>query len=286
MRDLGYTPISTSKKHKSFLELEPEFGEYKSSKFVIVPCPHEVSTSYGKGTKNGPQAILDASYYVENFDEEIKAETYKTGIHTLDPVALPKLRATTAQIIKDKKIPIILGGEHSLSIEGVKGALDNNPRVSVLQFDAHADLRDTYEGSENSHACAMKRILEVCPAVQVGIRNISLEEYKFAEDTGQINKIHFASNIPPSEQIIAGLSEYVYITFDVDAFDAAIMPSTGTPEPGGMSWYEVLEILREVCCQKKIIAADFVELSPIEGLTAPNFTVAKLIYKLMGYLTL
>jgi len=268
-----------------FLELEPEYAQYKTAQFVVIPCPHEVSVSYGGGTKYGPQAILDASFYVENFDEELKQETYrKTGIHTIKPTKLTKLSSTVNKILNDKKVPITLGGEHSLSIETVKAALAHYPRLSVLQFDAHADLRDEYHGSKKSHACALRRILEMCPAVQVGIRNLSEEEYRFAKETKQIDRIHFAEHLDVAEKVVSQLHEYVYITFDVDAFDSSIMPSTGTPEPGGFFWYEVLDILREVCRLKKVVAADFVELSPIKGFHAPNFTIAKLIYRLMGYI--
>jgi agmatinase len=270
----------------TFLELEPEYGQYKTSKFIVIPCPHEVSVSYGAGTKKGPQAILDASFFVENFDEELKQETYrKVGIHTLKPTKLSKLPLTITKALKEKKIPIILGGEHSLSIEAVKAARLHFPRLSVLQFDAHADLRDEYHGDKKSHACAMRRILEICPVVQVGIRNLSEEEYRFAQKTGQIEKLHFAEHLDVAEKVVSQLHEHVYITFDVDAFDSSVMPSTGTPEPGGFFWYEVLDILREVCRLKKVVAADFVELSPIKGFPAPDFTVAKLIYRLMGYLS-
>jgi len=273
------------KHSKTFLELEPEYAQYKTSKFVVIPCPHETTTSYGKGTKRGPQAILDASFFVENFDEELKKETYRiAGIHTLKSCAVSSLPLTVKKIIKDKKIPIILGGEHSITPEAVKAAFNNFPKLSVLQFDAHADLRDEYHGSKKSHACAMRRTLEICPAVQVGIRNISPEEYDFANKTEQIRKIHFAEHLDIVERVAAQLSEYVYLTFDVDAFDSSVMPSTGTPEPGGFFWYEALEILREVCRFKKVVAADFVELSPIKGFFAPDFTVAKLIYRVMGYL--
>jgi len=274
------------KPSRTFLELEPEYARYNTSKFVVVPCPHEVSVSYGGGTKRGPQAILDASFYVENFDEELKQETYrKTGIHTLKPVKISRLPAAIHKILKDKKIPITLGGEHSLSVETVKATLAHYPRLSVLQFDAHADLRDEYHGSKKSHACALRRILEMCPAVQVGIRNLSEEEYRFARETKQIDRIHFAEHLDVAEKVVTQLHEHVYITFDVDAFDSSVMPSTGTPEPGGFFWYEVLDILREVCRLKKVVAADFVELSPIKGLHAPDFTVAKLIYRLMGYIS-
>ena len=268
------------------MELEPEYAAYNNSKFVVVPCPHEVSVSYGGGTKKGPQAILDASFYVENFDEELLQETYRiSGIHTLKPIKLAKLPSTIDKIIKDKKIPITLGGEHSISIEAAKAVVKRYPKLSVLQFDAHSDLRDEYHGNKRSHACALRRILEMCPVVQVGIRNISPEEYQFAKESGQLKKIHFAEHLDVAEKVVTQLSEQVYITFDVDAFDPSVMPSTGTPEPGGFFWYEVLDILREVCRLKKVVAADFVELSPIKELRAPDFTVAKLIYRLMGYLS-
>ena len=271
---------------KTFLELESEYAQYKTSKFVVVPCPHEKSVSYGKGTKHGPQAILDASFNVENFDEELKFETYrKSGIHTLKPCSVNRLPLAVKNIIKDKKIPIILGGEHSLTPEAVRVVAEHYPKLSVLQFDAHADLRDAYHGSKKSHACAMRRVLEFCPVVQVGIRNISADEYEFANRSGQIRKIHFAEHLDLVEKVISQLGEYVYITFDVDAFDPSVMPSTGTPEPGGFFWYEVLDIMREVCKFKKVLAADFVELAPIKGFSAPDFTVAKLIYRLMGYLS-
>lgn len=270
----------------TFLELEPEYARYQTSKFMVIPCPHEATVSYGAGTKGGPQAILNASFFVENFDEELKQETYrKTGIHTLKPVNLKNLPTAIEKALKDKKVPITLGGEHSLSIEAVKAARLHYPRLSVLQFDAHADLRDEYHGNKKSHACAMRRVLEICPVVQVGIRNLSEEEYLFAQKTGQLEKIHFAEHLDVAEKVVSQLHEHVYVTFDVDAFDSSVMPSTGTPEPGGFFWYEALDILREVCRLKKVVAADFVELSPIKGFSAPDFTVAKLIYRLMGYLS-
>lgn len=269
-----------------FLEIEHEFSEYGPSRFIVIPCPHEETVSYGGGTKKGPKAIIDASFYVENFDEELRRETYREcGIHTLKPIKLTELEKTVAKILKDKKIPIVLGGEHSISPYAVKAVAKKYPKLSVLQFDAHADLREDYHGNKLSHACAARRILEICPTVQVGIRNISPEEYEFAESSGQLKFMHFADKPVELESLLSQLSEQVYITFDVDAFDPSILPSTGTPEPGGMLWYEVLDIMREVAGRKKVVGADFVELSPIKILKAPDFMVAKLIYRLMGYLS-
>lgn len=271
-------------RNKSFLESEAKFTKYETSKFVVIPCPHEKTTSYGKGAKNGPQAILAASQIVENFDEELHIETYKAGIHTLPTTQISKLGSTCKNVLKDKKIPIILGGEHSLSLIPVKSAKEAYPDLSVLQFDAHADLRDKYQGTKQSHACAARRILEICPIVQVGIRNISKEEWDFVNSKGQLNNIHFMQKTIDIKKILSQLSEHVYITFDVDVFDPSIMPSTGTPEPGGMLWDDVLNIFREVYREKTIVGADFVELMPIRGLVAPDYTVAKLIYRTMGFI--
>ncbi len=280
-----------SKRGSSFLESEIEYTGYKNSMFAVIPCPHEKTTSYGKGTKLGPKAILNASYIVENFDEELKCETYKKGIHTLPPTEAKDLYKTCKKVFFDKKIPFILGGEHSLSPYPVKAAKEFFKDLSVLQFDAHADLRETYEGKKESHACAVKRILEICPAVQVGIRNLSQEEWEFARESGQKKNIFFAEKLlsgknimAEAEKIISKLSKNVYITFDVDALDPSIMPSTGTPEPGGLFYYDALSIIREVCRKKNVVGADFVELMPIKGLHHPDFTVAKMIYKTMGYI--
>ncbi|MBU0573498.1 MAG: agmatinase [Candidatus Margulisbacteria bacterium] len=260
-------------------------SKYSNSRFVVIPCPHEATTSYGKGTKNGPAAILKAWQYLESFDEELKMETdKKAGICMEKPVTKKALCAKTLKVIKDKKTPVILGGEHSLSVEAVKAARARNPRLSVLQLDAHADLRDSYKGNKDFHGSVMRRILEVCPAVQAGLRSLSQEEYDFARKSGQLEKMHFADHVDVVEKIVSQLSDQVYITIDVDVFDPAVMLSTGTPEPGGLFWYEVLDILREVCKLKTVVGVDLVELCPIKGLTAPDFTIAKLAYRVMGYL--
>jgi len=261
-------------------------SRYDEAKFVVVPVPYEATTSYGKGTKNGPAAILAASQQVEEFDEELGYETYtKAPIHTLKPVSLSSLTAQTSSLIADKKIPIILGGEHSITPHAVKAAAKHYKKLSVLQLDAHADLRDKYQGKKNSHACVMRRVLEICPAVQVGIRNISQEGWAFAKRARQRDKIHWAQKIELVEKIENQLSQNVYITIDVDVFDPSIVPAVGTPEPGGMFWYEVLDILSLICQDKNIVGFDVMELSPRKGDLASDFTVAKLVYKVMGYLS-
>jgi agmatinase len=268
-----------------FLNSENQYTQYDTSKFVILPVPFEKTVSYGGGTAKGPEAILKASRYLEDYDIELDMEPFRAGINVKRPVkALKGIKGEIAKILKDNKVPVMLGGEHSITHFAVEAAGEIYKDLSVLQFDAHADLRDHYHGSKFSHACAARRILEICPAVQVGIRSMSKEEMDFAKSTGQISKIHFADKVEISEIVASQLSKNVYITIDVDAFDPSEIPSTGTPEPGGLDYYQVLDILRTVCSQKNIVGFDVVELAPIKGLNYPDYTTAKLIYKLMGYI--
>ena len=201
------------------------------------------------------------------------------------PVPVTKLEPRVAEILNGNKIPVILGGEHSLTPVAVKAVAKKYKRLSVLQLDAHADLRDSYQGSKHSHACALRRVLEICPAVQVGIRSLSVEEWEWAKKTGQSEKIHFAQKLELVDKIEKQLHKDVYITIDVDVFDPSVIPATGTPEPGGLFWYEVLDILKSVCAAKNVVGFDVVELSPRKGDIASDFTIAKLIYKLMGFLS-
>lgn len=270
--------------HK-FLNSEKQYTQYDTSKFVILPVPFEKTVSYGGGTSRGPDSILKASQYLEDYDIELDMETYRTGIHVKRPIrALKAIKGEIAKILKDNKVPVMLGGEHSITHFAVEAAAEKYKDLSVLQFDAHADLRDSYHGSKFSHACAARRILDICPAVQVGIRSMSKDEMDYAKNSGQISKIHFADKIEIAEVVASQLSKNVYITIDVDVFDPSIIPSTGTPEPGGLDYYQVLDILRTVVSQKNIVGFDVVELAPIKGLNHPDYTTAKLIYKLMGYI--
>jgi len=270
---------------KSFLNIEPPHTDHKTAKFVVVPVPYEETVSYGKGTSKGPDAILKASMYIEDYDIELDSEPYRVGIHVAKPVkAVKEIRSQIKKIIDDKKIPVMLGGEHSITPPAVAACREKYKDLSVLQFDAHADLKNLYQGSKNSHACVMRRVLEICPAVQVGIRSMDINEAKFAKESGQISRIHLAEKLELAEIVTSQLSKNVYITFDVDVLDPSIMPSTGTPEPGGLDYYSVLDIFKEVAREKNIVGFDFVELAPIKGLNHPDFTTAKLIYKLMGYI--
>lgn len=286
---------------KNFLNIEPQYSELNKSKAVIVPFGYEASTTYKKGTKKGPKAIILASSQVELFDEELEKEVYKeTGICTIPELKfktgrdfyLP-LANKTAEMLALKKFPVILGGEHTITFGGIMGAKEKYKNFSVLHFDAHADLRDTYEDNKFSHACVLRRVQElkeVKSLVQIGIRNISNEKKEGAEfdfykkNQGRI-KIFWARDKEKwqIEDILQNLEKDVYLTFDVDVFDPSIMPSTGTPEPGGLYWNEVLKIFKQVFLKKNVIASDVVELCPIKDFPSPDFMVAKLIHKIIGY---
>ena len=276
---------------RNFLGIKPPYSEYGTSRFVVIPVPYEATTTYGKGTRNGPPAVIKASAHVEMYDHELDNEPYKAGIHTHQPLRVnfknchDRISSAVKKVLHDGKIPVVLGGEHSVTVPAVSACKKKHKNVSVLSFDAHSDLRDEYYGSKFNHACVMRRVLDICPAVQVGVRAMSAEERDFAKKTGQWNKIHFSEKLELVENIVAQLSEDVYITFDVDALDPSIMPSTGTPEPGGLDYYEVLDIVKGLAQKKNIVGFDVTELSPIKGLVFPDFVAAKLIYKFIGYIS-
>ena len=265
--------------------------------FVVVPVPYDLTSTYQSGSRRGPGAILDASANMELYDEELRQETYLlAGIHTLSPLAadargpaemVASARERIGHVLGQGKIPVMLGGEHSISLGAVQAMKQRYPGLSVLQFDAHADLRDSYQGSPYSHAAVARRIAEICPLTQVGIRSMSAEEADFMAagtvQTLSIDLIHAEQGW--QEKALEYLSGDVYVTIDLDVFDPAIMPSTGTPEPDGLAWRDVLGLLRELSRRRRIRGFDVVELAPIPGLVAPDFLAAKLIYRLMGYLT-
>ena len=246
------------------------------------------------GTRNGPHEILVASSHMELWDEETQTDVHGIGIYTLAEMEFPfasmedvvrEIRRVTAALLSHGKFPIILGGEHSITPAVVGAVAEKYPGVSVLQIDAHADLRDSFMGTPHSHACAMRRTLEFARATQVGIRSLSTEEAAVAPTlpTEIFYDFNMRNNADWIDRVIDTLSEQVYITIDVDGFDPAIMPATGTPEPGGLSWYEALTLLRRVIERRTVVACDIVELSPIPGNVAPNFLCAKLVYKILTY---
>jgi agmatinase len=285
-------------KKENFLGIESQLSRYDSSKIIVLPVPYEHTVSYGAGTGRGPQAILDASRYVEFYDEELGTELCKSvGIATLPPVslgkstdgkAMTKIYRAVKGLLDDGKFVAVLGGEHTISQAPIRAQLEKYPDLSVLHFDAHADLRDTYEGSKFSHASVMARVCEFLNPthlVQVGIRALSPEEAEFIRRNGvatlYAHQIRGMGDWVPS--VLPLLSPHVYISFDVDAFDPPIMPSTGTPEPNGLFWPETLKLLRMVGEQKTIVGFDVVEFAPNRGVRHPDYTTAKLTYKLMNY---
>lgn len=288
----------------NYLAIGKDFSSFDSSRVVILPAPYEKTVSYGGGTRNGPKAILKASHYVEFYDEETRREIYKEcGIATLSPLnfrekkddqALSIIKKTIADLIAQDKFVVTLGGEHTISSAPVAAYLEKHPDLSVLQFDAHSDLRNEYQGNKYSHACVMMRICEMMKPsriTQVGIRAQCIEEAEFIR-TANVNTF-YAHDIRDGkytrflsmwdDAVVNSLSDHVYITFDVDAFDPSIMPATGTPEPNGLYWNEVLQCLRKVSKKKKIVGCDIVELAPMKGLSYPDLMVAKLISKILNY---
>lgn len=281
-----------------FLGLDEEASAFETAGSVILPVPYQSTTSWGGGTRAGPGAILEASRYIELYDQELDSLPYRTGIHTLPALELtregagPAMKelglayARVAAAVEDRFL-LMLGGEHSISAPAIRAqAARHQERISVLQLDAHADLRMEFEGTQSSHASAMARVIDVADVVGVGIRGISQEELEVARGASGVTHV-YADEMWEGDgwmdRALSALGDTVYITFDVDYFDPSIMPSTGTPEPGGGEWYPTLRFLRRVFRERRVIACDVVELAPTPGLPAPDFTVAKLVYKLIGY---
>ena len=272
----------------------PDPKSFDDSKVVILPVPVDRTTSYVPGTRNGPREILEASSHMELWDEEVGADVSGVGIFTLPQMELPfgelqplmdEIERVASEILARDKFLVSLGGEHSITPPLVAAAAKKYPGMHVLQVDAHADLRDCYMGTINNHACAMRRSLEHAPVTQVGIRSMSTEEAHAVKDLETRIFYDVSMRDDPNwiDAVVGSLGDPVYITIDVDAFDPAIMPATGTPEPGGLSWYEMLGLLRATFRKRRVVACDVVELSPLPGLRAPNFLCAKLVYKLLAY---
>lgn len=267
------------------------YADLKGAKIVVMPVPYDGTSTWIKGADKGPAAILEASANMELYDIETDSEVYKKGIHTSKPVtekSSPEkmTRAVYENALKyvsDKKFLVTLGGEHSVSVGAIQAYAETYEKLTVLQFDAHSDMRPEYEGSRFNHACAMSRAVEFCPIVQVGIRSMDVEEKKYIKT----NRVFFAEDRLKKpgwkEKAVSLLSENVYITIDLDVFDPSIMPSTGTPEPGGLFWYEVLEMISIVNKKYNIVGFDIVELCPNKIDKAPDFLASKLIYKILSY---
>jgi N1-aminopropylagmatine ureohydrolase len=297
--------LSVIDKKSNFLGIEEEeYYSYERSKIVILPAPYERTVSYGHGTAKGPEAILEASKYVEFYDEETKREVYKElGIATIkalkfgkssDEKALGLIYEAVARLLQDKKFVITLGGEHTISQATIASYAEKYRDLSVLHIDAHSDLRQEYQGSKFSHASVMARVAEFLDPrriVQVGIRAQCAEESEFITKKGittlyahEIKSGKYTKLLKYWEDYpIDKLTEHVYVTFDVDGLDPSVMPSTGTPEPNGLLWNETLVLLRKLGKRKKVVGCDVVEFAPIPGLIYPDLTAAKLVSKMINY---
>lgn len=276
----------------NFGGLEGEFAEWTRARAAVLPVPYDFSTSYQGGTRWGPHAILTASQNMEVWDDELGA-TYRHGIHTLpplEPTALgpesmtERVEHAVGWILDAGKLPAILGGEHSITAGAIRAAKARFPKLSVLQIDAHADMRDEYLDSPFSHACVMRQIRSQVPAASVGIRSMSEEEAEYLKlnpapmwSTRQFRALK--GNWAP---ILDSLSEEVFVTFDLDGLDPGILPATGTPEPGGLDWFEAVDLLKAVSQRSRIVGFDIVELAPIPGQVASDFLAARLTYRLIG----
>ena len=280
---------------EGFLGIDNKFN-FKE-KVIVVPFGLEKTVSYGGGTRNGPKEIIKASHQVELYDEELKCEPFKKiGIKTLKPFkinknikkAIDQIAEINQKILDNKLFPITLGGEHSITPGCIRPFVKKYKKLTLLHFDAHADLRDSYAGEKFSHASAIKRCLDHknISIVSFGIRNISAEEIPILKKNKKRISIYWAKdkknwNLKKFKKYIR--NKDVYITFDVDGLDSSIMPATGTPEPGGIFWDEALEIIKIACKNSKIVGADVNELAPIKGFNSYNFLVAKLVYKILSY---
>lgn len=294
--------LSVLGKEKNFLAIEEQYSGLDTAAIAIVSAPYEHTVSYGGGTRKGPKGILKASAYVEFYDDEFNRELcFEKGIATLKPLdfgdavdrdALDIIQAQVAALIQAGKFVVTLGGEHTISTAPIQAHYQAYPQMSILHFDAHSDLRDTYEDSPWSHACFMARVAEFFPPqniTQVGIRAQCREEAEFIREKG----IHtfYASALRRGKHgknwqksIVDTLSQDVYITFDVDYFDPAIMPSTGTPEPDGFLYSETLDIFRALIASgRRIIGLDIVELAPDKQVYHPDLTTARLLYKMLNF---
>ena len=276
---------------------DEEYCSFENARILVWPVSYEGTVSYGTGTGAGAMAIVDASRNMELYEEETDTEVYKLGIHTLEefkPRESPEammdaLYERASDLLRSTKFICMIGGEHSVSAPVIKAHHEKYPNLSVLQIDAHADLRDTYDGTPHSHASIMARVVKDLriPSVQVGIRSLSGDEARSLAD-GLPTKIFWAREIAGKtdwiEEAVDSLSDDVYLTIDIDGLDPSIVPTTGTPEPGGLGWYETLALIRRIAEKKRIVGMDLVEYSYFENYDSPAFLCSKLIYKTLAYI--
>ena len=283
----------------NFGALPPSLSGADTSTIVVLPVPYESTTTYGSGCHRGPNSIIEASANMELYDEELEFEPCKVGIHTSLPLnvlddseeMIERVNAVATAHLRKGRFVTVLGGEHTVSLGMVRAVRRMHSNLSVLFLDAHADFRQSYRGNKYSHACVGRRISELCHLVQAGVRSLSSEEARALkrEKITTFWAAQFRNSRDTKEQgelvrnIVDSLKKNVYISIDVDVFDPAVMPAVGTPEPGGLLWDEILNLVRSVADARKIVGLDLVELSPVDGLTHPEFTAARLMYKVWGY---
>lgn len=280
--------MSTS---KNYAGIADEFAQLEKSKIILIPVPYDGTSTWGKGADKGPEAFLEASENMELYDIETDSEVYKQGIHLTDPITensspeamVNEVHTITKDFIKRNKFVTLFGGEHSMSIGSIRAFNECFDDLTVLQIDAHADLRESYEGTKYNHACAVYEANQTTNLVQVGIRSMDAIEKTLMDE----EKTFFAHDMVNDEywmdKVIETMTDNVFITLDLDAFDPSIMPSTGTPEPGGLFWYETLEFLKQVFEDKNVVGFDIVELCPNKNDKSSDFLAAKLYYKMLSY---
>lgn len=276
----------------NFGYLPTEYSDPETAGIVIIPVAYDGTSTWMKGADKGPAAIIEASANMELYDIETDSEVYTKGIFTEDAIGgemstgemIKAVEETVRDYLASNRFTVVIGGEHSVSIGSIKAHADRFANLSVLQLDAHADLREEYNGSKYNHACVMARIQEMCPIAQVGIRSMDSSEKARMDKS----RVFFAENLQTNtdwiRKVISTLPDDVYVTIDLDVLDPAIMPSIGTPEPGGLLWYDVLKLLKAISDNKRIVGFDVVELCPDDRNKAPDFLAAKLIYKLLSYI--
>ncbi len=278
---------------RKFGDFSDEHTCYKTAEIAILPVPYDGTSTWIKGADKGPEALLDASYNLEFYDIETQTEVFERGIATLDPVVEAsspeamsrEVERRMEQILDDGKFPVLIGGEHSVSIGAFRAMARRYPNISFLQLDAHSDMRDEYEGSSHNHACVMARAKELTSNItQVGIRSSAREEQHNIDPKRTFYAHQIANDATWMERVSAQLSDEVYITIDLDVLDPAYLPSTGTPEPGGLSYREVLNLLRRVIREHKVVGLDVVELCPNPHAKASDFLAAKLVYQFLSEL--
>ncbi len=276
---------------KNYAGIPDEFAQLETAKVVLIPVPYDGTSTWGKGADKGPQAFLDASENMELYDIETDTEVYEQGIHLTEAITENKspeavvnaVHKMVKEHIKRNKFVTLFGGEHSISIGTIRAFNECFDNLTVLQIDAHADLRESYEGSEYNHACAVHEASKTTNLVQVGIRSLDAIEKTFMDEEKTFFAHDMANDEYWTDKVIEALGDNVLITFDLDALDPSIMPSTGTPEPGGLFWYETLEFLKQVFEEKNVVGFDIVELCPNPNDKSSDFLAAKLYYKMLSY---